>query len=75
MKGTPSFPQDPGSVLTLDSSILNLCISAFLDLKRMEFPFQDIWNYTSHYDYNIVNPPKFFFSYVKLSFGSSQKIF
>lgn len=43
MKGTQAFPQDPGSVLTLGSSILHsesLCISTSLDLKRMEFPIK-----------------------------------
>lgn len=45
----------------------SLCISTFLDLKRVECPFQDIWNYTSHYDYNIVNPPNLFFFLCKNS--------
>lgn len=46
--------QDPGSLLTLGSS-------TSYNLKEMEFTLQGVWNYSSHSDYNIVNPPKFVF--------------
>lgn len=46
--------RDSGSHLTLGSS-------TSYNLKEMGFTLQGVWNYSSHCDYNIINPPNFFF--------------